>query len=226
MDSTTKEEIIGTHIRNLSSDKLAIADEYGKFRIPVQKGDTLMFSNVGYQTLGWIADESWFEKERVEFLLPVDTVYLQEVVIGEFPDYSRFKQMLVDAEVDDTSFWYHGVPQPNMEEHTVMEKKEFTNPVFIATHPISFLHNAFSKKEKEKRKMQQISKNKNVTTKARQKFTREWVGEMTKLKGDQLTDFIAFCKFTPTYIAKTELYMIHERMMTLLDDFMAKQAEG
>ncbi len=225
-DSTTKEEIIGTHIRNLSSDKLAIADEYGKFRLPVQVGDTLMLSNVGYQVLGWVAEESWFAEERVEFLLPVDTVYLEEVVIGEFPEYTRFKQMIVNAEVEDTSFWYHGVPQPSMEEHTVLEKKEFTNPVFIATHPISFLHNAFSKKEKEKRKMQQISKNKHITTKARQKFTREWVGEMTKLQGDQLTDFIAFCKFTPKYIAETRLYIIHERMMALLDDFMVQQAEG
>ncbi len=225
-DSTTKEEIIGTHVRNITSDKLAIADAYGKFRIPVQVGDTLMFSNVGYQVLGCEAVESWFTQERVEFLLSVDTVYLEEVVIGEFPEYSRFKQMLVDTDVEDTSFWYHGVPQPNMEEHTVLEKKEFKNPVFIATHPISFLHHAFSKKEKEKRKMQQISKTRHITTKARQKFTREWVSEMTKLQGDQLTDFIAFCKFTPKYIADTELYMIHERMMALLDDYMTQQAEG
>lgn len=185
-----------------------------------------MLSNVGYQVLGWIARESWFVGDRIEFFLPVDTIYLEEVVIGELPEYSRFKQMIVDTEAEDTSFWYHGVPQPTMEEYTVLEKKQFTHPVFIATHPFSFLHHAFSKKEKEKRKMQQIDKSRHTTTKAQQKFTREWVAEMTKLKGDQLTDFIAFCKFTPKYIAETRLYMIHERMMALLDDFMSQQAEG
>ncbi len=225
-DSVTKEEIIGSHIRNLTSGKLAISDEYGKFRIPAQQGDTLMISNVGYQILGWVTEETWFSQEIVEFHLPVDTVYLEEVVIGEMPEYSRFKQMIVDADADDTSFWYYGVDQPNMQENTVLEKKQYTNPVYIVTHPIGFLHNALSKKEKEKRKMQQIRKNQHVTSKVRQKFTREWVSEMTKLQGDQLTDFIAFCKFTPKYIAETELYMIHERMMALLDDFMVQQSEG
>jgi len=224
-DSTTKEEILGVHIRNLTSKKLAIADEYAQFRIPAQAGDTLMLSHVGFQILGWVVKESWFEV-RKEFLLPIDTVYLEEVVIGEFPEYSRFKQMIVDAEVEDTSFWYHGVPQTVMQEHNVLEKRDINNPIYMATHPISFLHNAFSKKAKEQRKMQQINKNQHFVVKSRQKFTRVWVGEMTQLEGDQLTDFIAFCKFTPKYLAETELFFIHEKMMALLDDFMHEHSEG
>lgn len=225
-DSETLAEIVGTHIKNLNAQKLAISDEYGRFRIPAQLGDTLMFSNVGYQILGWVAEESWFENERIEFLLAVDTVYLEEVVIGEFPEYTRFKQLIVDTEPADSFFWYHGVPQPVMKEHNQLEKKDFTNPIFMATHPISFFHHAFSKKEKEKRKMQKIRKSQHVTNRARLKFTREWVSEMTKLQGDELTDFIAFCKFTPKYLAETELYIIHERMMALLNDFKSQQAEG
>lgn len=224
-DSMTREEIPGVHVRNLSSQKLAIVNEYGKFRIPVKVGDTLKLSHVGFQILGWVAEESWFE-ERVEFFLPVESVYLQEVVIGEFPEYSRFKQMIVDADVEDTSFWYHGIPQPIMKEHNVLEKKEFNNPIYMATHPISFLHHSFSKNAKEQRQMQQINKNQHIVTKARQKFTREWVGQMTKLEGDQLTNFIAFCKFKPKYLAETELFFIHEKMMALLDDFMLEYAEG
>ena len=77
------QELVGTHIRNLSSDKLAISDVYGKFRMPVQVGDSLVFSNVGYQMLLWIAEESWFVQDQVEFFLPADTVYLDEVVIGK-----------------------------------------------------------------------------------------------------------------------------------------------
>ncbi|MEP1095447.1 MAG: hypothetical protein ABJG78_10075 [Cyclobacteriaceae bacterium] len=224
-DSVTKEEILGAHIRNLSAKKLAIADEYAQFRIPAQVGDTLMFSHVGFQVLGWVVQESWFEKKK-EFLLTIDTVYLEEVVIGEFPEYSRFKQMIVDTDVEDTSFWYHGVPQTVMQEHNVLEKKDINNPIYMATHPISFLHHSFSKKAKEQRKMQQINKNQHFITKSRQKFTREWVGEMTQLEGDHLTDFIAYCKFTPKYLAETELFFIHEKMMALLDDFMQEHSEG
>lgn len=225
-DSVTKEEIIGTHIRNLTSDKLTIADEYGKFRMPVQVGDTILLTNVGYQMLGWVAEAAWFEQDRVEFMLPVDTIYLEEVVIGDFPEYERFKQIIVDTQAKDTSFWYHGVPQVEMEEHTVLEKKQYLNPLFIATHPISFLHHAVSKKEKEKRKMQQIMKRSGTVSSANQKFTREWVGEMTKLEGEKLTSFISYCNFTPEYLAKNLQYTIHERMMALLKDFLEEESEG
>ena len=225
-DSANQEVIIGAHIRNLTSGSLAISDAYGKFRIPVEIGDTLSLSHVGYKHLGWIAKESWFDQDRVSFALPVDEVYLEEVVIGEFPEYQRFKQIIVDTKPLDTSFWYHGVPQVEMEEYTVMEKKEFNNPLFIATHPISFLHHAISKKEKEKRKMQQIQKSRHIVGKAQTKFRRDWVSEMTSLEGDDLTNFIAYCKFTPEYIAKTPLYIIHEKMMTLLDDFLDEQVKG
>ena len=49
---------------------------------------------------------------------------------------------------------------------------------------------------------------------------------MTSLEGDELTSFIAYCKFTPEYIAETYIYFIHEKMMALLDDFPDEQAEG
>ncbi len=225
-DSVSNELLIGAHVLNISSDKLTVTNEEGAFRIPVQVGDTLVFSNVGYQTLGWVAKESWFNQEHVQFKLPTDTTYLDEVVVHDLPEYNRFKQLIVESRPEDTSFWYHGVPQPKMEEYTVLEKKEFSNPLFIVNHPLSFFYHKFSKREKEKRKMQTIRKQHGMVSTANQKFTREWVGEMTELKGDQLTDFISFCNFTPEYIAKTPLYMIHEKMMGLLDDFMQRKSDG
>ena len=225
-DSSTQEKLIGAHVQNLTSHKLTIVDEFGEFRMPVQLGDTLRISSVGYQVLGWIAEDSWFSENFVEFLLPIDTIYLQEVVIGEFPEYSRFKQIIVDTQPKDTQFWYHGVAQPVMKEFNVLEKKALNNPIYMATHPISFLHNSFSKKAKEQRKMQQINKRKNIVNQARSKFTREWVAEVTQLEGDELTEFIAYCNFTPEYIAETYLYFIHERMMALLDDFLEEKDKG
>ncbi|MEM9337241.1 MAG: hypothetical protein AAGA66_00815 [Bacteroidota bacterium] len=224
-DSTTKEELVGTHIRNISSDKLAISDAYGKFRLTAQVGDSIVLSNVGYQMLLWIAKENWFTSERVTFSLPVDTIYLEEIVVGKLPEYSKYKQMIIDTQPEDTSFWYFGVPQPEM-KGSVLEKKQYTNPLFIASHPITFWHHAFSKKEKQKRKMVEIQRQSGIRDKADQKFTREWVRDVTKLQGDRLTDFIAYCKFTPKYLAETPLYVIQERMLVLLNDFMLEEVDG
>ena len=73
--------------------------------------------------------------------------------------------------------------------------------------------------------MQQIRKAAFTTTQAELKFSREWVSESTRLEGDKLTSFIAHCNFSPAYIAQTPLYMIHERMMELLPEFLKSYEE-
>ena len=56
--------------------------------------------------------------------------------------------------------------------------------------------------------------------KARTKFTRDWVSEMTRLEGDKLTSFIAYCNFSEKYLVETPEYVIHEDMMALLPKFL------
>ena len=68
--------------------------------------------------------------------------------------------------------------------------------------------------------MQQIRKQRHTTSTAYLKFTREWVGENTKLEGDKLTSFIAYCDFSVEYLASATLFDIHQRMMAILPEFL------
>ncbi len=74
--------------------------------------------------------------------------------------------------------------------------------------------------------MQEILQSKRKTNLANQKFNREWVAEMTKLEGDELTEFISYCKFSIDYLAETTVYEIHNKMMALLDDFNSERDES
>ena len=224
-DSLSGDEMIGAHIRNIDAGSLTSTNQDGKFKMPAQVGDTLVFSSVGHETLFWIADSSWFENEEIEFLLPVNTIYLDEVVVGKLPRYDRFKEMIMEEQPKDTTFKVFGVPQVVMDPYPQMEKNEYLNPDFVFFHPVSAMHHSFSKKEKEKRKMQQIMKREYITTKAYQKFTREWVAENTKLEGDKLTSFIAYCDFSVDYLASATLFDIQQRMMALLPDFLNEYEE-
>lgn len=220
-DSTTKEEMIGAHVRNISAGSLTSTNEKGEFRMPTKEGDTLVISSVGHQTLAWVAEDSWFTlHEEMEFLLPANTIYLDEVVVGEFPEYERFKDMILAEQPKDTTFRIFGVPEVVMDPYPVLEKNQYLHPAFVFFHPISAMHHSFSKKEKEKRMMQQIKKRDHITRQARLKFTREWVGESTQLTGDKLTSFIAYCDFSEDYLASETLFAIHERMMELLPKFL------
>ena len=225
-DSLSREVMIGAHIRNIDAGSVTSTNEDGKFRMPTKVGDTLVISNVGHKTLAWVADSSWFVKNEIEFLLPLNTVYLDEVVVGEFPEYERFKDKIINTEVMDTTFQVFGVPRVVMDPYPQMEKSEYLNPIFVFFHPVSALHHSFSKKEKEKRQMQSIRKREYLVEKARLKFTRDWVSENTKLNGDKLTSFIAYCNFSDEYLASSSQFAIYELMMDLLPKFLEEYEEG
>ncbi len=225
-DSLSREVMIGAHIRNIDAGSVTSTNEDGKFRMPTKVGDTLVISNVGHKTLAWVADSSWFVKNEIEFLLPLNTVYLDEVVVGEFPEYERFKDKIINTEVMDTTFQVFGVPRVVMDPYPQMEKSEYLNPIFIFFHPVSALHHSFSKKEKEKRQMQSIRKREFLVEKARIKFTRDWVSENTKLTGDKLTSFISYCNFSEEYLASSSQFAIYELMMDLLPKFLEEYEEG
>ncbi len=89
-----------------------------------------------------------------------------------------------------------------------------------------FNMDGLTKKGKERKKLKKILERKGTVFKAQSKFNREWVAKETKLAGDQLTSFIAYCNFTPEFLAETTLYVIHEKMMAKLNDFMAEVSEG
>ncbi len=219
-DSLSKDDMIGVHIRNIDASSVTSSNPYGKFKIPVQIGDTLVLSSVGHQTLAWIAIEEWSTGEEVEFLLPVNTVYLDEVVIGDFPKYDRFKEMIMEAQPVDTSLQIFGVEPVIITGDKRLEESYIKNPLYALASPIDFVYQNFSKREKEKRQHYRLVKSQYTRERVSLKFNREWVAEMTQLEGDKLTSFISFCNFQTSYLAKTPLYMIHERMKELLPEFL------
>ncbi|MEO1254791.1 MAG: carboxypeptidase-like regulatory domain-containing protein [Bacteroidota bacterium] len=225
-DSLSNEYLIGAHIQNLNAGSLTSTNKEGKFRLPTKVGDTLVVSSVGQKTLAWVADSSWFVKSEVTFVLPLNTIYLDEVVVGEFPEYEQFKEQVINTMPMDTTFHVFGVPQVVMDPYPQMEKSEYLNPLFVFFHPISAIHHSFSGKEKEKRRMQTIRKRKYLVEKAHTNFTREWVSENTKLTGDKLTSFIAYCNFSDEYLATSSQFAIYELMMELLPQFLEEYEEG
>lgn len=223
-DSLSRQDMIDVHVRNINAGNLTSSNAYGKFKIPAQEGDTIVFSSIGHKTLAWIVQGDWTFDER-EFLLPVNTVYLDEVVIGDFPRYERFKEMIMEAQPMDTSLQIFGVKPVVMTGDNRLNESYIRNPLFAVFHPIDFVYQNFSKREKEKRKYHKLVQNQHINDKVNAKFTREWVAEMTELEGDKLTNFIAYCNFEMAYLARTPLYMINEKMMELMPAFLKEYDE-
>lgn len=225
-DSATQEAMIGAHIQNIVGGTLTSTNADGKFKIPARQGDTLVISSVGHQTLAWAADSSWFSGEEIVFSLPVNTIYLEEVVVGEFPEYIRFKEKILNTQPEDTTFEIFGVPRVVMDPYPQPEKSEYLHPLNVFFHPISAVHHSFSKREKEKRQIQNLRRTEFTREQARLKFTREWVAENTQLEGDKLTSFIAYCDFSDAYLAQSSQFAIYELMMDLLPKFLEEYEDS
>jgi len=222
MDSVNKKPVQFAHVANYSGESMDITDVNGKFSLPAKVGDTVVFSSVGYQRIGWQVKEEWVGNE-ITLYLPQDTILLKEITVNNLPPEVIFKQRILDQQPVDSSFWYHGMEKPIEKEDPTLNEKVIKNPLFVATHPLSALYYNFSKEEKERRKYHKIAQSELKRDRVNRKFNREWVKEVTELDGDELTSFIAFCDYSIEYLDKTPLYIIREDLLAKLDTFRKEQ---
>lgn len=224
MDSTTNEPVQFAHVSNYRTQQMTITNAMGKFRIPASIGDTIVFSIVGYQTIGWEVKPHWHE-DGITLKLPRDVTFLDEVLVYDLPPEEIFKQRLLNYEPTDTSFWYHGMEKPKPLDNAPLTEKQINNPLFVVAHPTNFLYQKFSKRAKEARKYHQIVSTSRSQYRAYEKFSRDWVAEETGLQGDELTDFMQYCDYSVEYLKDTPLYIIRENMLAKLETF-AKEQKG
>lgn len=211
---TSSVPISDVYIRNISSGSITSTNEDGEFRIPAALGDSLTLSYIGYESISVVVEEAWVRKESVVFQLKSKITFLDEVTVTKFPEYQQFKEQILSTDAEDTSFLVYGVPD------VVITREDRLNTSLKSRGPISLLHNTFSKRAKEQKKMRKVLQAQGTQAKVRTKFNREWVADLTKLEGDRLTSFIAYCNFSDTYILTTPEYLIQEDMMALLPRFL------
>ena len=207
------------YVRNLDAGSITSTNEGGEFRILAANGDSIKISFIGYESRSVKVDENWIQSDPPFFILKPVTTYLDEVTISKFPEYQQFKEDILSADINDTSFQLYGVSK------VVISEEDRLNASLKSRGPISLLHNKFSKRAKEQKKFRSVIQNQGNAEKANKKFTRSWVSESTQLQGDKLTSFIAYCDFSEAYLSATPVYIIHEDMMVLLPQFLEEYEE-
>jgi len=135
VDSATQQPLFKTTVVRLSDNSVFFTDSLGRFDMTCTRNDAMRFSYVGYKTLRLVVinvpDSSNGYKRFLRIEMPVDKHALQQIVIqGEKPE-----------KLD--SLYYAKTLKPTEVEIALQS-------------PITALYNEFSKKEKEKRELQQI----------------------------------------------------------------------
>lgn len=166
--------------------------------------------------------------DSTKFYLLQEAIQLSEVEVNVFPEYSRFKQLVLETQPMDSSHVVFGLDAIPLDAFPLeANEKKVPPPDFHAPAvAIKFDLGGLTKAGKEKKKLEKILAKQEMARTAHRKFNRDWVAKETKLEGDDLTDFIAYCKFTTKYLVETSLFEIHQRMMALLDTFHSDKSKS
>lgn len=82
-----------------------MTDYYGYFSFVAQKGDSILFSSVGYQRARFIIPDSLTtNRYSLIQILRKDTIELRETIVYPWPTREQFKQAFLEMEIPETDY--------------------------------------------------------------------------------------------------------------------------
>lgn len=197
-DSLTVE---GAHIINLSSKVGTISDALGKFEIPVQLNDTILFSDIEFKNIQIIVKESNIYEKYLGIDFQVNVNELEEIIIANNMAGSL------------------GLPNADKEPLSQTERKA---NYYKKGGAISKLQGLVSGEARKMRKLQRLSEEDERTRvhqiqilKIRDYFKDEFFINSLKIPEEDINNFISHC------IQKGVIQMYKtERYLEIIDVFI------
>jgi len=218
--------IEGTHIVNVSQNRMAISDKDGRFSLLAKAGDSLVVSNVNYNTKQFLVKQS----DVVTILMSPASIQLDEVRVSNLPETAAdFRKKIISMDgIEENSIKIDGL-MPVKPKGKVPKNYDpnYTNSLGYALNkPISFIVKKFSKDHKNKLKYYQTVANQSNKISNSKKYNPEIVKELTGLEGDELTDFVEFLDFDPAFISRSTEYEIAVRILKEFDYYKSQSRKG
>ena len=213
IDKSTGETIPFVTIFNEGSRSWTLTDEDGEYSIPVSKGDTLVYTAIGFfGELYKVKGDSVLRNNKI--YLTSQSYDIQEVKIIGYKDYDAFKEAFLNLDLPTSK---EEIVKQNLNQAGIIAAKDaayqkraddkFSNPGI----GIGFsLGRTVAEEKTLKQKWEQEEAMQYVIDK---KFNRKIVFDLTKLEDDELTDFIGYCNFSMDYLYNTNEYDILEKIM-------------
>ena len=227
MEEKTLEYVPLVHIYNERTHKTSVSDTGGNFMIKVNKGDTLVFSAIGYYFKVVNITESLITEETVFIKLIPRKYEISEARVYSLGTYEQFKQKVLALKMPETRTdklrkYLHEISRKVGKEIKYQQEMDklaqgklvlFSAPI-LTPEEIAMIK---LKKIIEKEKIQKI---------IYEKFNREIVADVTGLKSDELTEFMVFCNFSEKYLLKTNQYDIIVRVLDKFEVYKKLKNSG
>lgn len=212
------------HIWNESTRQSGFSDNYGEFSIKVRGQDTLVFTALGFFGKVIVVSASSLN-QYVEVRLKPKIYEIGEVVVRRFRNYESFKYQVLNLDLPEgktaelqaiINVTSTAAALEADRDRAIEDKQEGFGSGFGYITPLG---KGINREKAFKEKMSNLKKREQVIA---AKFNRALVGDITRLEGDELTEFIAFCNFSEDYLFESDLYTITEALYARLNDYHSR----
>ncbi|MDR2972354.1 MAG: hypothetical protein LBU83_10565 [Bacteroidales bacterium] len=215
--------IAEANIYNFNIKKYSFTDKEGNFDILTHLGDTIIISKSIYKPILIKITEEIIKKGIIEIPLYFKVIVLKEVSVYALPStYEGFKKDFINIVFTDI---FKKIENTNLTQLDLInaEYKARGGPNILRNtgfaNPISWLYDRFSKKKKMERLYQELVENQNDVDNLHLKYNREIVTSLTGLEGEELLDFMTFCKFSYYDLVRWEPEFIISKIKTRFNDY-------
>ncbi len=209
IDKVTKKGIPSATVVNKNTKQITRTSENGNFLVRASKGDSIKISSIGYKNAGieWdgVTMEPILEMKQ-------DAIALQEVVVRD----KRLEQ--IKKQIDEL------LAAP--EASTKLKWKDISNLINTNTSTpgaigisIDGLYELFSKEGKSRRKLAAMKQEDLRKLLVEYRYNTEYISFVTKLKGQELKNFMKFCNLPENFVLSANDYDLTFEVYRCLEEF-------
>ncbi len=221
-DGITFQPLSGASVYNMNTNKFAFTDKDGQFTIKVSLNDTLVISKSIYrQLVVTVNDKIFYSME--DFFLYYKATMLPEVrIIAINPSYEGFKKDIVTLELPEYYKRAEDIKLSEFEKANATYKPDgniLSLGGTLTTSPITYLYDKFSRKSKMNRLYNEMVSYEEEVARVQDKYNREIVSELTGLQGDDLLEFMMYCRFNYYDLVRMEDEEIRSKIKSKYFDY-------
>ncbi len=190
LDGKSKETVPGVHVINKRTLEGTVTNSEGFFEIELQRGDSILFSNIAFKYF---------------YFVYRDSSVLEEVIIQMEEQNYLLDEVSVFSYTLSTN-----KPRPmELKKPAIKSNAEIKDRKPLEAtlqNPAEYLYNLFGSKPRQLRKLAQLKAEDAYREKLEESNNRESVIKLTGLKRSELEAFMFYCKYIPVNMNRLNDY--------------------
>lgn len=191
-------------VKNEMLKTRVISDEQGRYMIPINRGDLLKITAIGFEDGFYIVNDTTDFIYNFPIQLKPRVYDLKEFTLTPYKTVLQFKHAVVQLVLPEDTPNLIPIITSNIQTPTVLGEV-----IGAFSSPISFVYNTFSHKGKMAKKYRKLLASDYNNRLVRKRFTRNLVAKIIPLETvEELDAFIEFCKFDFDFLLNASEYEI------------------